>query len=100
MKLSPVNCSRGAPMGRSANITEPAYPVKFHLALVPMIGYGDYDQGGAYWGASDYRAGIYPLYWAYGDGAEEGQEVFLRARDRYAAKAEVLKLFNNAKFYR
>jgi hypothetical protein len=94
-----VNSSRGAPMGRSGNDTEPQYPVKFHLQHVPMVD-SCYDQGGAYWGMPDYRAGVYPLYCAWGDGVAEVQEVYIRAKSRDHARAEVLTLFPNAKFYR
>lgn len=93
MKLSRVDCSRGAPMGRPGNVTESAYPVKFHLAYVPFVDYC-YDQGGAYWGMPA------NLYRAWGDGAEEQQELFLRAPDRQAAKVAVLAKFPAAKFYR
>lgn len=93
----PVSCQYGASMGRRNTITEPAYPVKFHLQRVPMVDY-DYDQGGAYWGGYSLQCGV--MYCAWGDGEEERQIVYCRAHTRDQAKAEVLRQFPNAKFYR
>lgn len=53
---------------------------------------GGYDSGGAYWGLGQ------PLYWAGDD--EGGLDMFFRASNRAAAKAHVLDLYPDAKFYR
>lgn len=94
-KLSNGSSPWGAQMGRRNQISEPHYPVKFHLRQLRWVD-GDYDQGGAYWGNS----GGTSIYHAWGDGAEFEQEVFARATNRYEAKQEILRLFPNAKFYR
>lgn len=103
LKLKPVDCSRGAPMGRREySTTEPAQPWKFRLARVALDS-GGYDSGGAYWGIGK------PLYLAEGDAlwleAEERDAdgppaFFIRANDREAARAEVLRRYPNARFYR
>ena len=94
MKQFPaVSCKYGAPMGRST------YPFRekgfkdIHLFKVNLDS-GGYDDGGAYWGHGA------PLYVAWGDGAEEVQEMFLRASDREEAQEIVKGIFKNAKFYR
>ena len=93
-KFTKAYDNRGAFMGRSENITEPNYPVKFHLEKV-QINSGGYDKGGAYWGV--YHV---PLYVAYGDAENEIQEIFLRASTREDAKHKVLEIFKSAIFYR
>ena len=87
----PVNCSRGAPMGRIDRITD--FAPKLHLERVPQID-GDYDQGGAYWG------GPATLYCAWSEGADGIQACYVRASNRANAKAEVLARYPAAKFYR
>lgn len=84
---------RGSSMGRCNNISEPDYPVKFYLQRV-LIDRGGYDPGGAYWGIGE------PLYVAFGDGEEEQQEFFTRAKSREEAEEKVRKYFKNAKFWR
>jgi hypothetical protein len=88
----------GAGMGRRNTVTEPDFPVRFHLVKMRMSAGGDYDQGGAYWGCGNHQIGW--MFHAWGDAEEFEQEVFIRALNRTEAKAEVLKLFPNAKFYR
>lgn len=83
----------GAQMGRCNNITEPDFPVKFRLYQLRLDN-GGYDNAGAYWGHGE------PLYRAFGDGAEEVQEVFIRALSRENARGQVRKWFPNCKFYR
>jgi len=80
-------------MGRRDTITEPDYPVKFHLRKLRFVDQC-YDQGGAYWGMGN------PIYHAWGDGAEHEQEVFVRAASRIEARCQIRAAFPNAKFYR
>lgn len=84
----------GAAMGRPNCITEPNVPVKFRLVALRLN--GDYDQGGAYWG---YTRGT-RIYHAWGDGNEEEQEMFVRARHRMEASCMIRHRFPNCRFYR
>lgn len=105
MKLQKVDCRYGAPMGRREIITARALAVKFHLARV-RINAGGYDAARAYWGIGA------PLYRAWGEtppvinvgyyglAGEPEQIFYLRAGSRDAAKAEVLRMFPRATFYR
>jgi len=82
-------------MGRRNHITEPDFPIRFHLVKLRWVD-GDYDQGGAYWGNS----GGTDIFHAWGDGAEEDQEMFIRAASRIEARCEVRKMFPNCRFYK
>lgn len=76
-----VNCSRGAPMGRSeyGNACEVS-DKRIHLFRVNLVD-GDYDDGGAYWGGG---RGTKPLYCARtGDGCT--YRAFVRANSRKEA---------------
>ncbi len=64
----PVNCSRGAPMGRFTGPEPCSDGDKWHLRKIRLDS-GGYDPGGAYWGIG------LPLYWAVNQG---GAEVFFR----------------------
>ena len=89
--LERVNAKEGAPMGRQNKLPpDPSAPIKLRLHRLTMVD-GDYDEGGAYWGG-----GGDPIRVAY----DETVLIFVRAKTRYAAKAEVLKLLPNARFYR
>ena len=94
LKAAPVNCSRGAPMGRSNwGVTEHRErPMMMYLQRVRFVD-GDYDLGGAYWGG-----GGEPLFCAWAE--DDEARVFVRAKDRTAAKLEVKEYFPNAKFFR
>jgi len=99
MPYPEVESRYGAPMGRNDWTDCKDHPVKFHLARVRGYGGGDYDNGGAYWG-NLYRD---PLYQAFGYAQcedEPAQRIFVRAETREEAKAEILKTFPLAKFYR
>lgn len=74
--LSKVHSRYGAPLGRRSS---PSLSGKVRLARV-RLNQGGYDDGGAYWGPGE------PL-WRAEDG--EGNERFLRAGDRGAAKAQI-----------
>lgn len=73
--ISMVDCSRGAPMGRSNHIEHPIEQ-KLFLREVPLDK-GGYDKGGTYWGL--YQT----LYCAYNG---EGTRIFIRANSRESAK--------------
>lgn len=79
--------SRGAAMGR--NQFNPHLTGKVHLRRVRLDS-GGYDKGGAYWGQGQ------PLWAAWDD---SGEQVYIRADSRDAAKAEVLES-HAVKFYR
>lgn len=80
MKLSNVSSKYGAPMGRRSDID--LYG-KVRLARVRLDS-GGYDNGGAYWGHGE------PLWRALDT---EGNEQFLRAVSREAAKKSLLNDF-------
>ncbi len=85
---------RGAALGRRA-IADGGPEGKMTLRRVKLDA-GGYDPNGTYFGAC--IDGVQPLFWY----ADEGGNVdaVLRAADRKAAKAEVLKKYPNARFYR
>ena len=91
----PVNCRYGAPMGRRCAILDEAE--KHYLRRVPMSSCGAYDIGGAYWGCSDYRSGIYPLYCVWN---ADGDATFIRAKSREDAKAKIREIYPDIQFYR
>lgn len=105
MNLSKVHSQYGAPMGRRENCTPCRLAVKFHLARA-KINRGGYDASGAYWGIGA------PLYRAWGEtppvictsyyglADEPDQDFYLRAYSREDAKAEVMRMFPRATFYR
>lgn len=100
-KLSDVGCSRGAPMGRR-NVCEmlPEEVGKVYLQLVPFVD-GDYDRGGAYWGAVRGQW----LWRAYCEQENTKEEIdvfdqFLRAKSREQAKDILRQQFPNIRFYR
>ncbi len=71
-QMSDVNCSRGAPMGRSHS---PHISVPCRLFQVRLDA-GGYDDGGAYWGSGE-------RLWCARD--DEGNEQFVRAPNRSVA---------------
>ena len=99
MPYPDVGSMYGAPMGREDWTQLRHLPAKFHLARVRGYDGGDYDKGGAYWG----NLWMQPLYQAFGYAQceeEPAQRIFVRAKTREEAKAEVLKTFPLARFYR
>lgn len=94
-KLPAVNCSRGAPMGRADfdNGAARDLPRKFYVRRI-QLNSGGYDNGGAYWGLGA------PLYLAETVDVEAEAFFFFRAADREAAKAEVLRRYPGARFFR
>ena len=89
--ITPVSCKYGAPMGRH---TGPDYleteAGRIYLRRVPLDS-GGYDRGGAYWGHG-------PALWECLD--QDGNGRIFRARDRDAAKADILSDYPDARFYR
>jgi hypothetical protein len=78
--------------GRTFEITVTPDAAPFTLRRVRMVGYGDYDAGGAYWGCGD------PLY--YYEGPLTDIKGYVRGKTRDAAKAAVRKLHPAARFHR
>lgn len=54
--ITKVNCTYGAPMGRSGvhDWEDPPDDARVYDCAVPMSGDGSYDRGGAYWGLPVY----------------------------------------------
>lgn len=102
-KVSQVNCSRGAPMGRLsyAEVEDPEeFCQRVHLQRLPMIGYGDYDQGGAYWGSCKHGWMYRAYYFDPKSEAEDSVDLYLRATSRQKAKELVQERLPKARFYR
>ena len=94
LKADTVPSFSGAPMGRAdwGLAEHREHHMVMNLQRVKLID-GDYDLGGAYWGG-----GGEPLFCAWAEGIEA--RVFVRAKDRRAAKLKVNEHFRNAKFFR
>lgn len=75
-------------MGR-ASVFSPDFSGRLRCQRV-RIDSGGYDRGGAYWGH-----GVQALYCAWADGVE----FYTRARNRHAARAHVLAMMPQAKFF-
>ena len=87
-----VSSRYGAPMGRASDPFVSLAGRTVHLRRIRLVDY-DYDPGGAYWGS-----GV-PLWCAWVDVADArvGRlAVYLRAKDRNAAKAKL----PGTRFYR
>lgn len=91
--ITDCSCKYGAPMGRRSDLATDGDPIKLCLRHVPFID-GCYDQGGAYWGSPE------NLWVAWGDDGDEVCVLYVRARDRQDAKAQVIAHRHNARFYR
>ncbi len=110
-RLSEGSSRYGAQMGRRNAIPESldarAVPCLLRLVRLKWID-GDYDQAGAYWGATramHWRGpGARPVldyvYRATGEIGAEAVEVFVRAVSRSDAKAKVRKTLTGAEFLR
>ena len=94
LKASNASSVRGAGMGRKNwGLSEHRWcPMMMYLQQVRFVD-GGYDLGGAYWGG-----GGDPLFCAWAE--DDEARVFVRAKDRGAAKLEVKRYFPNAKFFR
>lgn len=101
LKLSKGYSARGADMGRRADLPADcatAAPL-LHLTKMQMIEQGDYDTGGAYWGANVFGE-VGDMYCAEDTTGDEYVRLFIRDFDREGAKAQVLKQIPHARFYR
>lgn len=94
VKLTDMNCSRGAPMGRHyvhrTGLTDP----QFQVERMPLVD-GGYDCGGAYWGTPD------NLWVADFTTPRTGTEIvryYLRAPSRIQALETVKRDYPSAKF--
>lgn len=92
MRLTKMNCSRGAPMGR-CDISRETENLVFELEWVPLIE-GGYDAGGAYWG------NLADLYCAQAldENGETLAQLFRRGWTREGVMAEVLEEYPGATF--
>jgi hypothetical protein len=98
---------RGALMGRPDNIPDcvrPLLSVKLHLVRLKMYDGDCYDAGGAYWGSGNGKTHIYCAY-ANLINPTSGHffpflQIFVRAKSRKNAKAQVRSKLSNAKFFR
>jgi hypothetical protein len=96
----------GAKQGRPDNIPQPIRELpsaKLHMVRLKWVD-GDYDQGGAYWGRG---IGDSDIYCAYANlvNPTSGNffpflQIFVRAKSRKSAKAQVRGKLPNAKFFR
>ena len=95
LKADNVSSVRGAPMGRCdwGLAEHREHHMVMYLQRVRFID-GAYDLGGAYWGGYPSE----PLFCAWAEDIEA--RVFVRAKDRRAAKLKVYEHFPNAKFFR
>ena len=95
LKASNVSSAYGAPMGRRdwGLAEHREHHMVMYLQRVRFID-GAYDLGGAYWGGPP----SLPLFCAWAE--DDEARVFVRAKDRNAAKVEVKEHFINAKFFR
>lgn len=97
IKLPKAYSQYGASMGRSSYHAHDKASVTARLRLTRVVLSGDYDSGGAYWGAGA------PLYRVEGESADgDTIEFYFRAESRDDAKAKILGEFGyvNARFYR
>jgi len=96
--LPNASSERGSQMGRGNTIPEDAgqFPCKFHVRKLPLVD-GDYDQGGAYWGATHgtdiYQAVFEPHH-------QYRVEIFTRATSPGEAQANIRALVPTATFYK
>lgn len=94
--VAPVDCRRGAPMGRESGWRESVAendpkPTRVNLSKV-RINSGGYDSGGAYWGHGE-------QLWCASSPNGDWTSYF-RAGTRERAKASVLAEMPGAKFFR
>ncbi len=98
VKMPPVNCTYGAPMGRRDYHGD--YSVQYKLKVFEVVlDSGGYDNGGAYWG---HHKKLFCIESVETESTQYEKPVrhFIRAENRNKAKAEALDLYPNAKFFR
>jgi hypothetical protein len=87
--VAPVSCKYGAPMGRRDQLPDDGE--RLWVTRLPFID-GDYDRGGAYWGAPD------NLYVAVGP---QGARLYVRAASRLYAQMILREAHGDGlRFYR
>jgi hypothetical protein len=92
MKLEKADSKYGAQMGRPNRLPDDLKaPIKLRLKALRLFD-AAYDAGGAYWGATPGTG----IFWAYN--SKENVQVFVRAKNRAAAKREVTELLPKATF--
>ena len=97
--LRNVSSPRGAPMGRGDTLPDDRESaILLSLVRLPLED-GDYDRGGAYWGYSPSAGAIYRAV-GERDGEELVTEVFVRAKTRADARAQIVGMIPGARFYR
>ena len=85
-QFAKVSCRYGAPMGRAAYCDTP--DARVQLFRVNLSGGGCYDDGGAYWGAGDWKSQLYCARDRAGT-----VQVFTRATERAAAWAKIQEAY-------
>jgi hypothetical protein len=90
LRTDPRNSRFGAPMGDSDRYD---MTPKLYLQRVNFIGWY-YGPDGTYWGMGA------PMWCAFNAPAAQGTRVYVRAKDRAAAKAAVLAKLTSVTFYR
>ena len=85
LELEKLDCKYGAPMGRPNVLPKNGGPP--HALRLEELGSddADYDTGGAYWGLSD-REG-----WVWCAWNTDGVRIYVRGKDRFEARQNVLK---------
>ena len=97
--LRKVSSQYGAPMGRGDTLPDDRESaILLSLVRLPLED-GDYDRGGAYWGYSPSAGAIYRAV-GERDGEELVTEVFVRAKTRADARAQIVGMIPGARFYR
>ena len=97
--LRKVSSQYGAPMGRRDTLPDDRESaILLSLVRLPLED-GDYDRGGAYWGYSPSAGAIYRAV-GERDGEELVTEVFVRAKTRADARAQIVGMIPGARFYR
>lgn len=100
-ELSQVGGAYGAQMGRTNNVVNKGYPIRFEVARLEWVD-GDYDQGGAYWGRTfdDPRThrGSDFIFRFEGESDLDVEWMFVRAKTLTEAKKAVVDTYPNATF--
>jgi hypothetical protein len=97
--LRNVSSQHGATMGRPNTLPDDRdSPILLSLVRLPFQD-GDYDKGGAYWGFSPSAGAIYRAV-GERDGDDLTTEVFVRAKTRADARAQIVGMIPGARFYR
>ena len=88
LRAESVNSSRGAPMGASSRLEDPAQPL--YVQRIKFVD-GDYSADGTYWGGPP----SIPLWCGF---AGTDNRIYVRALSRAEAITEILEQFPEALF--